>query len=112
MIRRMARTAVAVVGVLVLGAFPAGAAAGPVVSLESTFATSWNGVPLGETWVRLERLVNSGDTAQTVTGITLGNASEFGPASPSAMSSRRIRAARCRRRSRRRRSAIAPATPG
>jgi len=78
MIRRMARTAVAVVGVLVLGAFPAGAAAGPVVSLESTFATSWNGVPLGETWVRLERLANSGDTAQTVTGITLGNASEFG----------------------------------
>jgi ASPM-SPD-2-Hydin domain-containing protein len=77
MIRRMARTGV-VVGALVLGALPAVAAAAPVVSLESTFATSWNGVPLGETWVRLERLVNSGDTAQTVTGITLGNASEFG----------------------------------
>ena len=40
----------------------------PIV-LESTSPTSWNGVPLGETWVRIERLVNAGDTAQTVTGI-------------------------------------------
>src|ERR1041384_7065202 len=74
--RRMARTAL--VAALVLGGIPAGADAAPVVTLESTFATTWNGVPLGETWFRLARLVNSGDTAQTVTGITLGSAPEFG----------------------------------